>query len=224
MVQTLLAQFTYVAILGLLVGAGVGVPFPEDVTLLTTGYLAREGVVKFVPALLVGYVGVLIGDFLIYRLGRRLGPGVMRHRWLARVFTEKRLAWFERHFAKRGMLTVVIGRHTAGLRAPTFAMAGAMGVPVWRFLLADALSAMVTVPVVTYLGYFFAEHLERVKGQLHRVELIGLLALVAGGLVYGVWSWRRRLRLERAAQHPEIHVPPRPPDVPADAARPTGSP
>ena len=44
MVTYLLHRFTYLGMFGLLVAAGLGIPIPEDVTLLTGGYLARQGI------------------------------------------------------------------------------------------------------------------------------------------------------------------------------------
>src|SRR6266571_413355 len=106
MVQELLGHFTYLAELALLLGAGLGAPFPEDITLLTAGFLAREGVVRLLPAMAVGYGGVLVGDMLVFRLGRRLGPGILGHKRLSRLFTPERRAWIESHFSRHGMLTV----------------------------------------------------------------------------------------------------------------------
>ncbi|HEX9507325.1 MAG TPA: VTT domain-containing protein, partial [Myxococcales bacterium] len=123
MVLSLLYRFTYIGMFGLLIAAGLGLPFPEDLTLLTAGFLARKGVTSLWPTLVVGYVGVVIGDLLIFRLGRRLKEGVYTHPRLGKLLTPKRRQWIENHFRKRGILTVVIARHCAGLRAPTFLVA-----------------------------------------------------------------------------------------------------
>jgi membrane protein DedA with SNARE-associated domain len=182
MIASLLQRFTYLGMFGLLIAAGLGVPFPEDITLLTGGYLARQGVTSLWPTIIVGYVGVVIGDLLIFRLGRKLGEGVYTHPRLGKLFTPKRRQWIEEHFRKRGVLTVIIARHTAGLRAPTFLVAGVSGMPTWKFFLADAFSSILTVPAVTYLGYLFADNLDAAKQHMHQVELWALAALVVIGL------------------------------------------
>ena len=96
------------------------------------------------------------------------------------------------HYARHGFLTVVVGRHTPMLRAPIFFLAGASRVPLWKFLLADALSAAVTVPIVVYLGLKGGEHLDDVRRHIHEVQWIlggAVVVLVAAWLV-----WRRFLR------------------------------
>jgi len=47
--QDLLGHFTYAAVFGLLVAGGVGVPVPEELVQLTSGYLARRGILSFLP-------------------------------------------------------------------------------------------------------------------------------------------------------------------------------
>jgi membrane protein DedA with SNARE-associated domain len=195
MVLSLLSRFTYVGLFALLIAAGLGVPFPEDVTLMTGGYLARQGVTSLWPTLVIGYVGVVIGDLLIFRVGRRLKQGVYTHPRLGRLLTPKRRQWMEEHFRKRGILTVVIGRHTAGLRAPTFLIAGTSDMPTWKFLLADAFSSILTVPAVTYLGYLFADNLEKARHQVHRIELWGLGVLLLVGLAIFVYHVLQRRRV-----------------------------
>jgi len=182
MILSILQRFTYLGMFALLIAAGLGLPFPEDLTLMSGGYLARQGITSLVLTLLVGYGGVVIGDLLIFRLGRRLKEGIYTHPRLCRLFTPGRREWIERHFEKRGILTVVIARHLAGLRAPTFLVAGTSEMATWKFLLADAFSAFLTVPAVTYLGYQFARNLDKARQHVHRVELWVLAGLALFGL------------------------------------------
>jgi membrane protein DedA with SNARE-associated domain len=201
MVLTLLYRFTYLGLFALLIAAGMGAPFPEDLTLLTGGYLARQGIISLWPTLVVGYLGVVIGDLLIFRVGRRLKGRVYTHPRLGKLFTPKRRDWIEKHFSKHGVLTVVIGRHVAGLRVPTFLIAGTSGMPTWKFFLADAFSSVLTVPAVTYFGYFLADNLEnlrRARHLVHRIELWALAALLVLGA--GVFVYRLMRRRAESVQ------------------------
>ena len=187
-----LSDFTYVAMVAVLTAAGLGVPISEDLTLLLGGGLAARGVTNFWPTLGCGYFGVLLGDVLIHHWGLRLGPAAYRHRMVVKHLSLERQEKLRMHYAKHGFLTVVVGRHTPMLRAPIFFLAGASRVPLWKFLLADALSAAVTVPIVVYLGLKGGEHLDDIRALLHRVQW-GLAAAVA--LVVGlIWLLRRRAK------------------------------
>lgn len=187
-----LSNFTYMAMVAVLIAAGLGVPISEDLTLLLGGGLAARGITRFWPTLACGYFGVLLGDILIHHWGLRLGPAAYRHRMVVKHLSLERQEKLRMHYAKHGFLTVVVGRHTPMLRAPIFFLAGASKVPLWKFLLADALSAAVTVPIVVYLGLKFGEHLDDIRALLHRVQwsIAAAIALV----IALVWLLRRRAK------------------------------
>jgi membrane-associated protein len=186
-----LSRYTYPAMIALLAVSGLGVPISEDLTLLLAGALAGDGVTRFWPTLIAGYVGVVFGDLLIYNWGRRLGPAAYNHPRVRKYLSPERQRRLDAHFHKHGFLTVVVGRHTPILRALAFFLAGASGVPPWKFLLADALSSAVTVPIVVSLGYFFGDHLDDVRRMLHGFQWGALAVIaVAGGIV---WLVRRRM-------------------------------
>ncbi len=183
MLLRLLTHFTYAAVFGLLLAGGVGVPVPEELIQLTAGYLARRGVLSFAPALAVTWLGLVIGDFLLFRLGRAHGPRMLESRHVRRVLTPKRRAFIERHFARHAVLTIMVARHASGFRLPVFALAGASGVRSATFLLADGASALLSVPIVVTLGWLFASHIEELRKDIRVVELgiaAAILAFVVG--------------------------------------------
>ena len=208
----LLLRFTYPAMVVVLSAAGMGVPISEDLVLLIGGGLAAQGVTMYWPTLAAGYFGVILGDLLIHQWGKRLGPRAYEHKLVRRVMSEEREEQLRVHFARHGFWTVVVGRHTPGLRAPIFFLSGASGVGFWKFLVADALSAAVTVPLVVTLGYFFGEHLHDIRRLMHKVEWAVAAAAIL--LVVAFWTYRRRRRRRREQRVAPSPTPaPRPGDV-----------
>jgi membrane protein DedA with SNARE-associated domain len=196
-VQGLLEHFGYVAVFGLLLVAGVGVPIPEELTQLTAGVLSHEGYMRLAITIPVVWAGILAGDTILFLLARRHGPRALDSRAARRVLTPARREKLERHFARHAFLTVVVARHTGGLRFAAFALAGATGVRPATFVLADGLSALVSVPLVVGAGYLFAHHLGTARRDLRLVELGILVAVLAGALV-AVRVRRRRQARDRA--------------------------
>lgn len=193
MVIRLLTRFGYVAIFGSLVAGGLGVPVPEELVQLTTGYLARRGVLEFVPAVACAWAGIVMGDFLFFRLARRHGEQLLARPHVARLLTPSRRAFFDRHFERHAFLTVMVARHTSGLRLAAYALAATHGVRPLTFVLADGLSALASVPLVVTLGWYFAARLEEVKKRVHEVELATAVAVaVATAIWIGVKWWRGR--------------------------------
>jgi membrane protein DedA with SNARE-associated domain len=169
--------------------------------LLTSGWLARRGVLALLPAIAVAWVALVAGDFLLFRAGRKLGPAILDAPRVARVLTPARRALVERHFARHAVLTIVAARHASGLRLPVFAMAGASGVRSATFLLADGLSALASVPLVVGAGWWFAGHLDVLKRDLRWIELgVAVLVGVAGIAWYAMGRRRERRAAARGAE------------------------
>ena len=201
LLSSLLGRFTYVAILAVLCAAGLGAPISEDLVLLLAGAFSARGLTDFWPSLGVGYGGVILGDLLIHHWGKRLGPRAYEHRIVRKVLSVEKQEKLRAHFARHGGLTVVVGRHTPGLRAPIFFLSGASGVGFWKFLLCDAVSAAVTVPIVVALGYYFGEHLDDVRRRMHQVQYLAAAAALL--LLAGYLYVRRRRRLRAADEAPK---------------------
>jgi membrane protein DedA with SNARE-associated domain len=193
-VESLLGDFSYAAILGLLALGAVGLPVPEELVQLTAGFLARGGRIDPLAAAATCYLGVLLGDCLLFQLGRRLGHRAMDLAPLARLLTPRRRRALEAHYARHAVITVMAGRYASGLRLPFFALAGACGVPWRTFLLADASAALFSVPMVVSLGWLFASALEEAQARL-RLAGAGIALLALLGL--GVAALLRRGRKTR---------------------------
>jgi membrane protein DedA with SNARE-associated domain len=198
-ILSLHTRFGYLALVASLVAGGLGAPVPEEIVQLTAGYLARRGIFDFVPALLCTYAGIVAGDVLFFRLAQRHGDRLLARPRIQRLLTAERRAFFDRHFARHAFLTIVVARHTSGFRLAAYALAATHGVRTRTFALADALSALLSVPLVVSLGYLFAAHLEDVKRKVHGVEL-GLGAAVLAGLA--LWAGVRWWRARPAPAHP----------------------
>jgi len=153
-----------------LVFAGLGVPLPEDLVLITGGVFAHQGFARLDRLIAILYVGVLAADVILYSFGRRFGDHILQHPRVTRLLTPARRERIERYFARYGSRTIFLVRHLAVLRAPTYLMAGAMKMPGWQFLLWDGLAALISVPFMIGLGYIFAGHIEALQQDLRRVE------------------------------------------------------
>lgn len=198
MLEGLLARYGYLAVLGLLLAAGLGVPVPEEPTQLGAGALAHQGYLSLGPAIAVCWLGIVAGDLAWFLLARRHGPALLARPAVRRLLTPARRARIEAHLERHAFLTVMVSRHLSGLRLPAFALAATHGVRRSTFLAADALSALLSVPLVVGAGYLGAHHLAAVRAELRWVELAVLGLLAAAGLVWMVVRGLRSRRLPRA--------------------------
>lgn len=77
---TLIEHFPYVGIFILLILGEIGLPFPEDATLILSGFLIAQNVTKPLPTVIVVYCGLLLTDFSLYWVGKKYGRKVIEHK------------------------------------------------------------------------------------------------------------------------------------------------
>jgi len=192
---TVIQHFTYIGIFCLLILGGMGFPFPEDGVLIASGLLIAHGVVKLAPALMVIYPALLIADFILYSIGRKYGRMVVEHKRFSRIVSPAVLSRLEEKFKRWGALTVFLGRHFVGFRAPIFIISGVMRISRIKFLIADGLSAIITISITLGLGYLGGNSLMILKKDITRVDYILILALVilvAGWIILRYFRDRKR--------------------------------
>jgi membrane-associated protein len=193
-VTAVVEQFPYAGLFVLLLLGGLGLPFPEDTTLILCGLLISQDVIAPVPALITVYSGLLITDFMLYLTGKKYGYKIIHHRKFHRILSAERLALLEEKFRKWGMLIVLLGRHVFGLRAQLFLTAGILQVPAYKFILADAISAMFSMTLMIGAGYFGGNSLAIIRKDVSRIEHIAILLVLAAVLVYTILRYLQARR------------------------------
>jgi membrane protein DedA with SNARE-associated domain len=192
-------RFHYLAPFVVLFLCGVGLPLPEEVTLLGSGLLLHQGKVEFVPIVLVCSAAILLGDSIPYILGRRYGMNALRVRWVRRIIHPERFARLEQRFQRHGNWAVFACRFFAGVRIPGYFLAGTLRMGYGRFLLLDCLGVMLTVPISIWLGRIFADQIDRLNQSYRQLHLVLAFAVVALILVLSVRA-RSRRSSQRAAE------------------------
>jgi len=145
-------QFPYLGLFVALILGSVGLPLPEDAILMWCGFLISRNTAEPLPALLVVYSGVILSDLLIFSFGRRYGRLIVGHKLFQRILSPGKLSALELKFNRHGALLIFIGRHIFWLRAKIFLTAGIMKMSPRKFLMADAMSALVFVSVMVTAG------------------------------------------------------------------------
>ncbi|MEJ2513605.1 MAG: DedA family protein [Gammaproteobacteria bacterium] len=181
-VEALIAAYGYPAIL-------VGTFLEGEVILVLGGFAAHRGYLDLPWVIAAAFAGTLIGDQLYFHLGRLRG----------RAFLDMRPGWqapAERAFellGKHEVLLILGFRFMYGMRIVTPFVLGASQVPVGKFLVLNAISALLWAAIIASLGYLFGQSVEALLGDVERYELwifAGLAA--AGGIIWGIRRFRHR--------------------------------
>jgi membrane protein DedA with SNARE-associated domain len=193
-ISGLVEHFPYIGLFLLLVLGGVGLPLPEDTTLILCGFLISTEVVNPIYALFVVYLGILITDFGLYSVGKKYGRKIVSHRRFHKIISAERLLLLQDKFRRKGILFILVGRHIAGLRAQIFLTAGVMRMPAVKFLVADAVSSLFTIAIMVGAGYAGGHSLQVIKRDMTRIEHIGIflaVILLTGYLIFRYVKSRR---------------------------------
>jgi membrane protein DedA with SNARE-associated domain len=173
----------YIAIFVILLLCGLGVPIPEDITLIAGGILAYYGVCDVWVMIGVCLLGVLIGDSIVYWLGARFGRKLIT-KWPFRMFIdETKIRNSRAQLLTHGKKVLFMARFTPGLRSPTYFVSGLLHFPYRKMIFYDGLAAMISVPLIVYVVFRFGDFLESVIHFIKRIEG-GIASVIAAIVIF----------------------------------------
>ena len=182
----------YLGVFGTLLAAGLGLPIPEELPIVTAGAMVGHDAtpdpndltgtnLRWYIMLPVCILGVVIGDGFLYTIGRVWGYRVLNIRWVrTRLLTPEKRERIERNFHRYGIWILLGARLLPGIRSPIFLMAGINRLPVRKFLLADGLYAIPGVSALFFLAYVFTDQFVDLVRKLDAVKPQIIMCLIAG--------------------------------------------
>jgi membrane protein DedA with SNARE-associated domain len=180
---------------GILLLCGLGLPIPEDISLIAAGYFSWKGVLDIHRAFLVCFAAVLAGDSTAFFMGRFFGRRVLASQLARRYFTHRRQLRVRAYFRKFGSKVVLVGRFTPGFRFTIFFTAGTLHLRPSVFFVYDFSAAAFSVPVLVYSAWFFGGQIDRVVSYARHTEHGILLGVSLGLAVVLLKAWRRRKQI-----------------------------
>ena len=180
--------FIYFILLGILLLCGFGLPVPEDIILISGGYLSHLGIIDVRIFLPLAMFGVLAGDSTMFLLGRKLGYPFLQKKFARRFISTQNLSRAEDAFEKYGDRIFFAARFLPGLRTPIYFTGGALKAKFYKFFIFDFFAAIISVPVWIFGAYFGGEYLERVIHVGKNVQF-GIIAFIVL-LVVITMGWR----------------------------------
>ena len=179
-----MSHFPVIGLFLLIILGAVGLPFPEDASLILCGFLIAHGVVNGAVAVSAVYIAVLAGDLIIYAAGRKFGEKIVNHRHFKRIISTERMAYLESQFKKRGFLLLLIGRNVLGLRGQLLLVSGVMKMPLLKFMVTDGIASLVTVAIMVSIGILGGNSLQVIGKDITRVEHAAVLVLILAFVIY----------------------------------------
>jgi membrane protein DedA with SNARE-associated domain len=191
-------------VIELLGAVGVGVltlaevffpPIPSELVLPMAGFLAGQGRLNFVAAVVASTVGSVVGAIALYMLARAWGTARVRRTLGVLPLMEpedldRAEQWFDRHDRS----SVFLGRLVPGVRSLISLPAGFRAMPLGSFTTLTVLGSAIWNTVLITAGYLLGNRWRSV-GQYSDWLNYAVIVLVAGAVIKFVWSRRDRVSL-----------------------------
>lgn len=202
-----LGRWSYVGLVLVLLAAGMGLPLPEDIPLVAAGWVVYKGQADLGLMMVTALFGVLLGDTILFNMGRWYGMRILEHRHLRWVAKPWLLARAQALYDGHGAKILFAARFMPGFRGVVFLNAGIFRVPYWKFLAFDGGAALISVPVWVWAGYKFSAHIHRLLGEARIASIVTGGVLVAALVLWGVWEHhhlqKKRRQLEARCRDAE---------------------
>ena len=194
-IVTAIERTGYLGVFLLMLIDNVFPPIPSEIIMPLAGFAAARGQLSLVGVFLAGTAGSLSGALVWYGVGRCLGRERLRRfaarhgRWLtlSPAEVDRASAWF----ARRGGLSVLVGRVIPGVRSLISVPAGVSGMPLTPFLIYSALGTIVWTGLLAAAGYGLGENYRAVERLIEPIGN-GVLVLGLALYLYRVATFERR--------------------------------
>ncbi len=175
---------------------------PEEIPIIASAYLAYEGAVPVEWAIFFTVLAALMGDTIIFLVGRHFGHRIFELPILRNMVTRRRLRRANVYFKRWGNGVVFMGRFLAGVRSTVFLSAAILKMPLRRFLLLDGAAAVLSIPLNIIIVYsllkIWGEDLHAVIQASRKFGHDALLVAAIVVLGLGVLIYFRRKNKHRA--------------------------
>ena len=195
-----LPPFTGPALLVAMLLLALGTLVSEDLTCIATGLLVAQGRIGLLAGSAACFLGIFVGDVLLYLAGRSVGMHALHRAPLRWVLTPGGVARAQRWFRRRGAWVIFLSRFMPGLRLPTYFAAGVVRTGLARFAFWFALAGLIWTPTLVFLASWAGRSLDDSLGVFREWAGWAFLVLLVAvylleRLIVPLFTWRGRRML-----------------------------
>src|SRR5437762_5274651 len=190
----LLAHHGYAIVFWVVFAEAIGLPMPAALALVGAGTAVASGSLSAPVVLLLAIVAMLLGDVVLFVLGRNMGWALLGFLCRVSVNPETCILRSAESFYKRGKTTLVIAKFIPGVNTMAAPLAGSMKMRFTQFLQLDFLGSAIYALSYLALGYIARDFLAVILRGFHAagraMEAVIVAALISYA-IYRVVQYRR---------------------------------
>lgn len=193
---SLVAHHGYVLAFVVVFAEAVGLPVPAALALVAGGAAVASNALNGPWLLLIAVSAMLLGDTLLFTLGRYTGWALLAVLCKLSLNPESCILRSAETFYKRGKITLLFAKFIPGVNTMAPPLAGSMRMRPQQFLRLDLLGAALYALAYLTLGYVFRDFLAAITRGLQTASHVFAEVLIIAAVVYTgyrVWLYRKNL-------------------------------
>jgi membrane protein DedA with SNARE-associated domain/rhodanese-related sulfurtransferase len=183
-----------------------GLPVPAYPTLIVAGAYAAMGGDPLWQLIAVGVAAALVADTGWYLAGRRFKMRILAVLCRVSLSPDTCVRQTESIFQRFGAPSMLVAKFVPGFASVATALAGALRLSYWKFLLFDAGGAALWAGVAVGLGYVFRDAIGEVMKRLAELGQYGLVLVIAAFAAWILVKWWRRYLFARQLRMDRVSV------------------
>lgn len=184
----------YLLVFAIVLAEACGLPAPAALALVAAGAASAAHIMSAPTAIAFAMLGMLLGDLLLFLLGRYMGWALLSVLCRVSLNPETCILRSAEIFYKRGKLTLLFAKFIPGINTMAPPLAGSMKMRLGQFLRFDLAGAFLYAVTYTMTGYVFRDFVVRItrgiQGATHVLTEV-ILAAVVLYIIYRVYQYRR---------------------------------
>jgi membrane protein DedA with SNARE-associated domain len=184
----------YLLVFFVVLAESLGMPVPAAIALVAGGAAAASGALSLTKLLLLAVAAMLVGDSLLFVLGRSMGWSLLGFLCKLSMNPETCILRSAESFYKRGKITLLFAKFIPGIITMAPQLAGSLKMPVLHFVRLDVLGASFYAVAYVSLGYVFRDFLASLMRGFQTagraVEGVTVIAVI-GYAAYRIWLYRK---------------------------------
>ena len=154
---SLIAHHGYLLLFLVVLAEAIGLPVPAAVALVAGGAAAAAGTLNIFRVLFLALTAMLIGDTLLFILGRYMGWGLLGFLCRLSINPESCILRSAESFYKRGKTTLLVAKFIPGVNTMAPPLAGSMKMRPLQFFRFDSAGASLYILAYSGLGFLFRD-------------------------------------------------------------------
>lgn len=183
-----------------------GLPLPSFGVVVAAGALVAAGMVTGASVLAAAVAGALLANVAWYGAGLRFGQRVLRLLCRVSLSPDTCVRMTQSIFERWGLASLLLSKFLPGISLVAPPIAGAVRMPLLRFVAASAAGTLLWASVYLTLGYLFRDQIDQVFDYGRRHLQVVLHVLAALVLLYVAYRAVQRWVVAQGRGVPRIGV------------------